>query len=75
MVFTKVGPNPVDLVQYSVLVQVGQLEGGVKFLVNLRADLLAYMRQVKEEKDLAALRLMNSSLQVWQFVGHPLKTH
>jgi malonyl-CoA decarboxylase len=44
--------------------RLGQLEGGVKFLVDLRADLLAAARAETAEVERAALALMNTSLQV-----------
>ena len=43
--------------------KVGALQGGVKFLVDLRADLLACLKQGRSESETLALRKMNSSLQ------------
>jgi len=43
--------------------KVGALAGGVKFLVDLRADLLACLKQSRSEAETLALRKMNSSLQ------------
>ncbi|KAL5010786.1 hypothetical protein ScPMuIL_013091 [Solemya velum] len=60
--------------RYQVLFgQIGRFEGGVKFLVDLRADLLHHLGSVTSDHDAAFLRALNVSLRdllsLWFSVG------
>ena len=48
--------------------RIGQLEGGVKFLVDLRAQLIPMTRQQGSPEETAALKQMNAQLR--QLLGH-----
>ncbi|KAK3577387.1 hypothetical protein CHS0354_032235 [Potamilus streckersoni] len=53
--------------------QIGRIEGGVKFLVDLRADILTFMGSSTVETDIAYVRTMNNVLRdllsLWFSVG------